>query len=262
VGVAKAKAELLEKMSSGSQAILNGDDELLMKTAAPLRKSVVTFGLESKNDVQPRNVKNLGLEGFSLEIQFGKKTVPLRLRTPGVQNIYNALAASAIAFALNESPQRIAQGLNAFQGIHGRFTPVLLANGSTLVDDTYNANPHSLRAAIDSLRALVPAGGRIVIGLGEMLELGKETVAAHVEAGEWVAEVGAYYFVALGEHAGDMIEGALRKGLSPERAMVAKDHQDMAAKITGVAAPGDLVFLKGSRRVGLEKVVDLIKGKS
>jgi UDP-N-acetylmuramoyl-tripeptide--D-alanyl-D-alanine ligase len=95
-----------------------------------------------------------------------------------------------------------------------------------------------------------------------MLELGDETVAAHVEAGEWVAGVGAYYFAALGEHAGDMIKGALDKGLPPERAMVAKDHQDMAAKIRGVAAPGDLVFLKGSRRVGLEKVVDLIKGKS
>jgi UDP-N-acetylmuramoyl-tripeptide--D-alanyl-D-alanine ligase len=260
-GVAKAKLELLEKMSSESRPILNGDDELLMRTAAPLRRKIMTFGLGPKNDVQPQDVKNLGREGFSFEIRYEGRAVPVRLRIPGVHNIRNALAASAIAFASNEPTDRIAQGLNSFEGIDGRFMLSPLPDGCTLVDDTYNANPHSLKAAMDSLRALVGEGGRILVGLGEMLELGNETAAAHLEAGERVAEVGAYCFVALGEHAQLMIEGALNKGFPRERAAIAKDHQDMAGKIKGMMRKGDLVFLKGSRRVGLEKVVDLLKAE-
>jgi UDP-N-acetylmuramoyl-tripeptide--D-alanyl-D-alanine ligase len=260
-GVAKAKVELLEKMSSESQPILNGDDELLMRTAAPLQRKVMTFGLGPKNDVQPEGVKNLGREGFSFEVRYAGEAVPVRLRIPGAQNIYNALAASAIAFASSEFPDRIAQGLNSFEGIHGRFMLSPLPGGCTLVDDTYNANPHSLKAALDSLKALVDEGGRILVGLGDMLELGNETVAAHVEAGERVAEIGAYFFVALGEHARLMIEGAINKGFPRERASIARDHQDMAEKIREMMRRGDLILLKGSRRVGLEKVAILLKAR-
>jgi UDP-N-acetylmuramoyl-tripeptide--D-alanyl-D-alanine ligase len=260
-GVAKAKVELLEKMSSGRKALLNGDDELLMRTAAPLRRKVMTFGLGPKNDVSPDGVKNLGRKGFAFQIRYAGEKVPVVLGTPGVQNIYNALAASAIAFALNEPVDRIAEGLNRFEGIPGRFTLSPLPDGCTLVDDTYNANPHSLKAAMDSLSSLVNGGGRIVVGLGDMLELGNETAAAHVEAGERVAAVGAHGFVALGEQAHLMIQGAVDKGFPPQRAVIAKDHQDMAGKIRGMIRKGDLVFLKGSRRVGLEKVAALLKAE-
>jgi UDP-N-acetylmuramoyl-tripeptide--D-alanyl-D-alanine ligase len=131
-----------------------------------------------------------------------------------------------------------------------------------LVDDTYNANPHSLKAAMDSLKTLVPEGGRIIVGLGDMLELGDETVPAHVEAGEWVAEIRAFTFVALGAHASLMIEGARNKGYPSDRSAVAKDHQEMAETIMKAWKTGDLVFLKGSRRVGLEKVVDHLKAEA
>jgi UDP-N-acetylmuramoyl-tripeptide--D-alanyl-D-alanine ligase len=261
-GVAKAKVELLEKMAKRSQAILNGDDELLMKTAAPLRREMITFGFEPRNDVHPHALQNLGREGFSFEIRYKGDVIPLRVRVPGIQNVYNALAASAIALALKEPPERIVQGLSAFEGIAGRFTISQLPNGCVLVDDTYNANPHSLKAAMGSLKALVPEGGRIIVGLGDMLELGDETVAAHVEAGEWVAEIGASCFVALGTHASLMIEGARSKGTPSAQSAVAKDHQDMAERIMKEWKRGDLVFLKGSRRVGLEKVVDHLKAKA
>jgi UDP-N-acetylmuramoyl-tripeptide--D-alanyl-D-alanine ligase len=260
-GVAKAKVELLEKMSSESQPILNGDDELLMRTAAPLQRKVMTFGLGPKNDVQPEAVHNLGREGFSFEVRYAGGKVPVRLRIPGAQNIYNALAASAIAFASSESPDRIAQGLNSFEGIRGRFMLSSLPGGCTLVDDTYNANPHSLKAALDSLKALVDEGGRILVGLGDMLELGNESVAAHAEAGERVAGIGAYFFVALGEHARLMIDGAINKGFPRERASIARDHQDMAEKIREMMRSGDLILLKGSRRMGLEKVAILLKAR-
>jgi UDP-N-acetylmuramoyl-tripeptide--D-alanyl-D-alanine ligase len=261
-GVAKAKAELLEKMAKRSQAILNGDDELLMKTAAPLRREMLTFGFAPRNDVHPHALQNLGREGFSFEIRYEGNVIPLRLRVPGIQNVYNALAASAIALALREPPERIAQGLSAFEGMAGRFTVSALPNGCVLVDDTYNANPHSLKAALDSLKAVVPTGGRIIVALGDMLELGDETVPSHVEAGEWVAEIGASYFVALGAQAPLLIQGARSKGTPSDRSAVAKDHQDMAERIMKEWKSGDLVFLKGSRRIGLEKVVDHLKAKA
>jgi UDP-N-acetylmuramyl pentapeptide synthase len=152
--------------------------------------------------------------------------------------------------------------LGAFEGIAGRFTVSQLPNGRILVDDTYNANPHSLKAGMDSLKALVPEGGRILVGLGDMLELGDETVPAHVEAGGWVAEIGASYFVALGAHASHMIQGARNKGFPSERSAIAADHHDMSERIMNAWESGDLVFLKGSRRVGLEKVVDHLKRKA
>ena len=89
-----------------------------------------------------------------------------------------------------------------------------LPDGVTLVDDTYNCNPASLKAALDSVKALVTGEGRLIVGLGEMLELGDETVPAHLEAGKMVAELGAFCFLAMGEHAPQMIEGAVSKGFS------------------------------------------------
>jgi UDP-N-acetylmuramoyl-tripeptide--D-alanyl-D-alanine ligase len=163
---------------------------------------------------------------------------------------------------VKEPADRIAQGLDAFEGLAGRFTVSRLPNGCVLVDDTYNANPHSLKAAMDSLKSLVPQGGRILVGLGDMLELGHETVPAHVEAGEWVAEIGASCFVALGVHAARMIEGARSKGFPSESSDIAADHLDMARRIMKRWRRGDLVFLKGSRRVGLERVVDHLKKKA
>jgi UDP-N-acetylmuramoyl-tripeptide--D-alanyl-D-alanine ligase len=91
-----------------------------------------------------------------------------------------------------------------------------------------------------------------------MLELGAETVSAHLEAGERVAELSPGYFAAMGEHAGQMIEGALRKGFPKERTAVVAGHEEMARLLAGVAKEGDVIFLKGSRRVGLEKVCEIL----
>jgi len=180
----------------------------------------------------------------------------LRLRVPGLQNVQNALAAAAIALSMAVSTDRIQEGLSGFKGIKGRFQVVPLAAGSTLIDDTYNSNPSSLRAALQSLRALAPQGAKVIVGLGEMLELGDETVPGHLEAGEMVAKADADWFVALGDHAPEMIRGAIRTGYPPERAIRVKDHHEMGTKIIEVMKPGDLVLLKASRRTGLERVAD------
>jgi len=183
----------------------------------------------------------------------------VRLRIAGRQHVFNALGAGAIALSLDASPEQISEGIYTFQGIQGRFTLSGLPGRVMLVDDTYNSNPFSLRAAMESLRSLTPPGGQVIVGLGEMMELGGETESAHLEAGEMVAEISPGYFVAMGEHAGRMIEGALRKGFPKEKTAAAASHGEMACILGKAAKEGDLIFLKGSRRMGLEKVCEILK---
>lgn len=125
------------------------------------------------------------------------------------------------------------------------------------MDDTYNSNPTSLRAAVDSLGDLkAHNGGRMIVGLGEMLELGEETVEAHIEAGGMVANLDPAYFIAMGDHAQEMKRGAVDKGFPSARAFIAATHEEMTQKIHGELKQGDIVFLKGSRGAHLEKVIE------
>ncbi len=221
----------------------------------------MTYGIKSGNDVKADKIRNLGREGLSFELQHQGNAIPVRLRVPGPQNVFNALAASAIALCLGESAEHIVEGLNGFEGIDGRFMLRPIPGGATLVDDTYNSNPSSLRAAIDSLKDLTVEGGRVIAGLGEMMELGDETVSAHLEAGGMMGELDACYFVAMGEHAQEMRKGAISTCLRPERALVVGTRREMTQRRKDVMRNGDLIFLKGSRKAGLEKVAESLKSK-
>jgi UDP-N-acetylmuramoyl-tripeptide--D-alanyl-D-alanine ligase len=254
--VARAKAELLEKISKKGRVILNGDDLLLMKEASRFKRNVITFGLKSEHPIHARKIRRLGENGIAFKLQCFEQSMDVELNVPGVQNVLNALAASAMAFCLDESLSGIAEGLNRFKGMKGRFTVSHISRDITLVDDTYNANPSSLRAAMDMVRELAANTRRVIVGLGEMLELGDETVTAHLEAGHMVAELGTSYFLAMGEHARHMIEGAVSKGFPSDKAVEINRHEDMVRKIENVIRPGDIILLKGSRKMQLEKVAE------
>ena len=261
-GVAMAKVELVDRISIDSQVFLNGDDDLLMEVARPFRKNITTYGLGPGNQIRALNIRSLGREGSTFELRHEKESIPLRLMVPGIQNVRNALAAATIALHMGAPIKDIVAGLKSFEGIEGRFMPTTIPGGAILVDDTYNSNPYSLRAAVNALKDLQTGAGRILVGLGEMLELGPETVPAHLEAGEMVAEMGADYFVAMGAHAGEMVRGATEKGFPPEKALVVKTHREMSRALQAMMNAGDLIFLKGSRKAGLEKVVENLKGNN
>ncbi len=259
-GVARAKVELLERMNPGATAILNGDDPVLMKAASAFQRRVITFGRDPGNDVSAERIRSLGREGITFHIRDGHGSFPVRLKVAGFQNVSNALAAAAISLCLGTSAQDVTEGLGNFEGMQGRFEITSLSGGIILVDDTYNANPFSLKAAMDSMKALA-GKGRVIVGLGEMFELGADTVEGHLEAGAMVAELKAHTFVALGEHAGLMIQGAVEKGFPEERTVVARDHREMEETIREIMKQGDFILLKGSRRAGLDKVVERLKAR-
>jgi UDP-N-acetylmuramoyl-tripeptide--D-alanyl-D-alanine ligase len=259
-GVARAKVELLKEISSESHVLLNGDDDLLMEVAEPFHKKVSTYGFGPRNHIRAETIRSLGREGSIFALHHERGHITIRLKVPGIQHVRNALAASAIALCMKVPMEHIIHGLESFRGIKGRFMPITLPGGAILVDDTYNSNPYSLRAAVNDLKDLNVEGGRVLVGLGEMLELGQETVSAHLEAGGMVAEMGAYYFVAMGAHASEMIRGAIEKGFPSGRAVLVDTHEDMSQALSDRMNRGDLVFLKGSRRAGLEKVAENLKG--
>lgn len=259
-GVARAKVELVEKLSSRGKVILNGDDDRLVKKASIFRKEALLFGLGENNDVRAQRIKNLGKEGVSFDLQYQGASWPVRIKVPGVQHVLNGLAAAAVCFILNEPPVNIIEGLARFEGIKGRFGVTVLPEGVTIVDDTYNSNPLSLKAALESLETLTNRGSRIIVALGEMLELGDATLLAHQEAGQRVAELGTYHFLAIGDHAHDMTGGAVKAGMEKKHAEVVRTHTEMVKRIREEMREGDFVFLKASRGMAFERIVEGLKG--
>ena len=259
-GVARAKAELVEGISSNGKVVLYGDDELLMKTAGGYQKDIFTFGLGMENDLRASNIQDLGRQGVSFDMQYRSDSWRIRLRVPGFHNVLNALAAAGAGLCLDVPAEHVAEGLSRFSGVKGRFTVTSLPGGVTLVNDTYNANPSSLKMSLESVGTLLDEGGTIIVGLGEMLELGDETVNAHLEAGRMVGKHGACYFVAMGEHAREMVKGAMESGMPRGRTDVAASHDDMVRKIRHEMREGGIILLKGSRKMGLDKVVDDLTG--
>jgi UDP-N-acetylmuramoyl-tripeptide--D-alanyl-D-alanine ligase len=254
--VARAKAEMIERISPGSAVIINGDDALLMETASMFRGDFVTFGLGLKNKVTATEIRSQRSEGVSFKLHGGGGTWPIRLQVHGRHNVMNALAAAAAVFSLGESPTEVVDGLMRFEGVRGRFTLIALHNGATLVDDTYNANPDALRAALDAILELSGAEGRVILAIGEMLELGAETEEAHREAGRTAARIGAYRLFAIGPHAPLVVAAAVEAGMNRNQAEVVRDHRDMVARITADLQAGDIVLVKGSRKIALDQVVE------
>jgi len=261
-GVARAKVELVEKISSKGKVVLNGDDKILLQTASMFRKESTTFGLGKTNDIRAANIKNLGRKGVLFDLEYSGGTWPVRLRTPGFQNVLNALTAASVCLCLDEPIEKILEGLSRFEGVKGRFMVRSLPGDIVLIDDTYNSNPSSLTAALESVRALVNGGMKVIVGLGEMMELGNAAEKAHREAGRRVAGLAPDCFSATGEHARDMIKGAVDAGMPKRSAKVAESHDEMLEIIRDEMSHGCLIFLKGSRKIALEKVVEGLKSDS
>lgn len=257
--VALAKAELIEKISPEALVIVNGDDPLLMKTAARFSRNIVTFGTDRDHDFRAERINNLGGKGLAFELRHKKGGGEVRLTTPGIHNVSNALAACAVAVCLGEPHDKIVAGLSSFKGIKGRFSVEHIPGGVTLVNDTYNANPSSLKAALESLEALKESGGRILAVLGDMKELGDSGTGAHEEAGKWVAALSPHLFIAIGDYAQVMINSAREAGVSKKRAISVATYTEALEKLQEEKRRGDLIFVKGSRLMELEKVVEGLK---
>ncbi len=258
--IAQAKAELPAGLPGDGLAVLNADDPRVaaMRDLTPAR--VWTFGLGPAADIRADEVTSLGLSGTEFTISAPWVTRRLRSATPGRHLVPHALAATAVAEWMGVPFDAVAEALEAGSHAEHRMAIASAVSGATVVDDTYNASPVSVAAALRFLAETpVPDGRRRIAVLGDMLELGPEEERLHREIGELAAET-ADEIVAVGTRGAWIADGAASAGHT--RVHRAEDADDAATVLDRTVTPGvgDLILVKGSRGIGLDRTVELLAG--
>jgi UDP-N-acetylmuramoyl-tripeptide--D-alanyl-D-alanine ligase len=247
--VARAKGEIFEGLDPQGIAVINGGDPhaALWRGLAGDRK-VMDFGLQEKAAVTARY--RPGPFGSSVALLLPDGVQAVELQVPGEHNVENAAAAAAVAVAMGVGAGAITSGLNAFTGVKGRMQKKQGLHGSTLIDDTYNANPDSVRAA---LAVLGRAEGRKIFVLGDMGELGSAAKDLHGRIGAEARAAGVDTLVAMGELSAYAVV-AFGAG-----AHHFEKIEELVAEVEGLLAPGDTMLIKGSRFMQMERVVKRIE---
>ncbi|TDC55133.1 UDP-N-acetylmuramoyl-tripeptide--D-alanyl-D-alanine ligase [Actinomadura sp. KC345] len=256
--IARAKGEIVEAVRPGGTAVLNADDPLVAAMAPRTPGEVVTFGRSPEAVVRAED-ETLDAQGrprFTLVTPEGSAPVALRLH--GSHSVPNALAAAAASRAAGLAPAGIAEALSQADPVsRWRMEVTERADGVTVVNDAYNANPDSTRAALDVL-AHMAKGRRAFAVLGEMAELGASSAAEHAKIGEHAARGGVAGLVVVGANAAAMADGAGQVGSWTGECVQVDDVGAAVAALSERLAPHDVVLVKGSRVAGLERVAEAI----
>ena len=248
-GVLRAKGEIVEGMPEDGLLILNGDDPLLAAFLPGHRR--VTYGRNPECDVRAEGIVSLGAEGTRFAIRHPGGCFEAEVHAYGSHLVNAALAAAAVGLALDLTESEIAAGIAAYHTVGDR-ARVIGANSFTIVSDCYNANPNSVRAAIDSLGGME---GRRVCILGDMLELGDDTVALHREVGDYAARNGVALVAGCGPLGRHIAEGAMAAG---GQALAFDSRDSLLEALPRVIQPGDTVLVKASHSLAFEKVVEAL----
>jgi UDP-N-acetylmuramoyl-tripeptide--D-alanyl-D-alanine ligase len=251
--VARAKEELLEGMAADGTAVLNADDRYFDALRARFAGRTLSFGITRPADVRATDIEQRQ-DGTMFRMQAQERSSAVRLRTVGLHNVVNALAAAAAALAVGMPLDAVGAGLEEFRPAAMR-TEVLEVQGRTVLADCYNANPASMQAALQALTGM--AGSRRAIAvLGDMLELGEASDAAHREVGTAVARSGAVLLIAVGELGRLIAEGARQAGMDPDRVLTAGTTGRAAELLRDRSRVGDVVLVKGSRGMRMETILE------
>ena len=254
--VAAAKRELVEGLSPVGLAVLNADDPNVLKMAAVARRSR-TYGFAKNADVRAEQVRLHGLDGSSFRLKTPRGDADVYLRVPGQHLISNALATATIALEFDFDARGIASALRAFQTGAHRLVKVAGRGGATVLDDTYNASPGSMRAALSVLRTAPRDAVRVAV-LGDMLELGDRADLAHTELGRMAAESTDHLFV-LGTYANRVVAAARAAGMTPERASAVSGVDVALARLEPLLSADTVVLVKGSRGMRMERIVEALQ---
>lgn len=253
-GVAAAKAELVEQLPAHGIAVLNADDSRVAAMATQTSARVVTYGLDQRADIHARDIEILGLEGIQFNVKTSDGEAQIKIPLLGEHNVSNALAAIGVAQACGLTLKEIAHGLRNMRLSAMRMEVVPLAGEITLLNDAYNAAPASMRAALHTLRQL--PGHRRAVVLGDMLELGERARQEHETLGRSVAEHGFDRLIVLGEWAEIVAAAAEGAGFPRHSITVCGDADEAAQALEKWVSPHDVVLVKASRGLRLERVVD------
>ncbi|MFQ5656696.1 MAG: UDP-N-acetylmuramoyl-tripeptide--D-alanyl-D-alanine ligase [Candidatus Methylomirabilales bacterium] len=253
--VAEAKGELLPFLTGDRVAVLNHDDPHLGALLSRVRGRLVTFGLDPQAKVRGERIRarSDGRTDFTLCV--GRKKHRVHLNVPGRVNVYNALAAAAVGSALDCDLDAIARGLEHAPAAPMRMQKMLHPSGAVIINDAYNANPTSMAEAIEAFFRMV-RGGEAIVVLGDMLELGSASEAAHRRVGALVARARPALLITLGEKARAIGEGAALSGLDTARIHWFRDHAEARDLLRTHLIRAPWILLKASRGIKLEKVLE------
>lgn len=256
--VARAKGELIETLHPGGTAVLNADDPLVAALESETDCPVVFFGESSKAQVRAENI-TLTDAGMVFDLVTPVGHIGVTLATPARVMVVNALAAAAAGDVMGIPLEKIKAGLEAFVPQPGRLGLRTLERGVRLLDDTYNANPDSMQAAIETLGYMGAGMCRTIAVLGDMLELGNQSADLHRRIGRAVVESRIDRLYATGQFATDLADGAREAGMA-DKQITCDGKQAITDRLIASLEGGDLVLVKGSRGMAMETVVAAICG--
>jgi len=270
--IAEAKSELVRALppaGEGGVAVLNADDPLVRGMAGLTRARVFTYGLNPAADLWADEIVSEGLEGIRFRFHYGATALHIKLPLLGRHSVHTALRAAAVGLLEGLSWTEIISGLQELRG-QLRLLVVPGLRETTLIDDTYNASPTSMLAALNLLADIASAAGtqgkarlglgqrpRCVAVLGDMLELGSYEEEGHRLVGGRAAQV-VNKLVTVGQRARWMAAEALAGGMSQADVYPTADNEEAIALLQGLIRPGDLILIKGSRALAMERIVDAL----
>lgn len=249
--IERGKRELIEALPPGGTAVLNADDPIVTRWTPPAGVTAVRYGFDASAEVTATDVVGLGAEGMAFTLVLPDGAFAVRTPALGRHSVHNALAAAAVAHVAGMDHATIARGVaRGFRAPH-RTSLVRLADRMVL-DDSYNASPDSVAAALDLLATLP---GRRIAVLGEMMELGEGTRSGHLAVGRHAASL-ADRLLVVGDGAAAIAEGAQAAGMAPGAIARVADREAATAWLATESRPGDAILVKASRGAALDLVVD------
>ena len=262
--MAEEKAKLVEALDVNGWAVLNGDDYAVLEMKEKTKGHVLTYGFGENLDVRASEYKLMYRagerpEGITFKMDYAGSSVPVRiLDSFGKQNVYAALAGAAVGIIYGMNLVEISEALSKYSALAGRLKLIEGEKETWILDDTYNASPQAMHAAIDVLKDL-PAKRKIVV-LGDMLEIGKFTIQAHQKAGDQVKEV-ADIVITCGPRAKFIAQELLDHGFAPGKVISVSDSREAGLELEKIIEPGDLILVKGSQAMRMERVVEEIMAR-
>jgi len=255
-GVMREKGDLIKGLGREGKAVLNADDPRVLQLARETQHEVLLYGRSPDATIRAEEILE-DEQTISFLLRFGRERLSIQLKSPGHYMISNALAAAAVGYLLGISAAKVKAGLESFKPIIGRMNICHMSNGVHLIDDTYNANPDSMKAALATLKRTGAETRRIFVA-GDMLELGTQAPELHSQVGALAARAKVDRLYASGEYAAAVATGAQKEAM-PATNTITGSREEIIEDLKGWLQPGDWVLVKGSRGMAMEKVVEGLK---
>lgn len=250
-GILKEKSDIFKYIGEDGCAIVNGDDDKLCTLCGKM-KNLITYGIGEDNDLRAENIEDLGFDGMRFDITYGGERISVTIPAPGMHMVQNSLCAAAAGYALGIEPELIKRGIESYVPLDGRMR-IINTRRLTLLDDSFNANPSSMAAAIEIAGR---AEGRTVLVIGDMRELGENAPEYHRDMGKKAVECGADMVIGKGPLMKNACEETERAGITTMHFDTSKEIMDA---LKACLKDGDTVLVKASHGTHLEDVAEYIK---